>query len=794
MVLKYKVGELAKDLNISAKDIAAMLKEHGFEKSKTHGTTLELRELDIIFYEMLVKNAPDEAQMESYFAEASVPRVKEEPQQQEAVAEKAQIETDNAAASAENKAPEAAKAATPAAKAATPAAPQPRRDKPRGERPVRGAATVRVVDTRTSNVDLSRYDERIDSLVPQHQKELSRQKQKLGRKQNHRKPIISRKDTEADKMKRLELEKARAAQLKITLPDEITVGELAVRLKKSAADVIKKLMTMGVMASVSESVDFDTAAVIADEFGAKVEREIHITIEERLHMGDIEEEDVNTVSRPPVVVVMGHVDHGKTSLLDAIRNADVVSGEAGGITQHIGAYMVNINGRDITFLDTPGHEAFTAMRARGAQVTDIAVLVVAADDGVMPQTVEAINHARAAGISIIVAINKIDRPGANPDRVKQELTEHGIVSEEWGGDNICVPVSAKTREGIDTLLEMIVLVADMKELKANPDRAARGVVVEARLDKGRGPIASVLVQNGTLRNGDILIAGKTVGRIRAITNDKGVKLEEAGPSTPVEITGLADVPETGDNFNVVADEKLARELVERRRTEEREMQDKTMGSVSLEDLFRRIEAGELKDLNIIVKADVQGSVEAVTASLLKISNEEVRVNVIHGGVGAVTESDVMLASASNAIIVGFNVRPEQTAADIAADNKVDIRMYRVIYQCIEEIEAALKGMMAPKFREIITGHVEVRQTFKVSKLGIIAGCYVTDGSVKRTSKIRVLRDNIVITEDDIDSLRRVKDDAKEVAHGFECGIKLVKFNDLKEGDIFECFEVEEYRE
>ncbi|MBQ6553402.1 MAG: translation initiation factor IF-2 [Clostridia bacterium] len=792
MLNKYKLGDLAKDLDMQAKDISAILKDK-LNAERASGAILELDELDIIFQTVLDTRKPKPEALLAYFAAANEPRAKEP--EKPAEPEKKPEKPAEKQAKPEQK-PEQKEGKPAQQGAAIPPRPQ-KQDKPKGERPIRGAQTVRVVDTKSGlvGVNLARYDERIDNLVPERQKELSRQKQKVGKKQGFRRPVLSRKDTEAEKMKRIAFEKARNAQLKITIPDEITVGELATRLKKTAAEVIKKLMSVGVMANVTETVDYDTAAIIADEFGAKVEREVHVTIEERLHIAEGEDEaEGNVVPRPPVVVVMGHVDHGKTSLLDAFRHSDVAAGEAGGITQHIGAYQVKLNDRLITFLDTPGHEAFTAMRARGAQATDIAILVVAADDGVMPQTVEAINHAKAAGVSVIVAINKIDRPGANPERVKQELTEYGIVPEEWGGENICVPVSAKTREGLDTLLEMLLLTADVKDFKANPDRPAKGIVIEARLDKGRGPVATLLVQNGTLRAGDIIIAGKSVGRVRALTNDRGATIEEAGPSTPVEITGLAEVPETGDVFNVVADESLARKLVEQRRVEEREHQSKNAGNVTLEDLFSRIQEGMLKDLNIIVKADVQGSVEAVSASLQKISNEEVRVNIIHGGVGAVNESDVMLASASNAIIVGFNVRPDATAAETAKANSVDIRLYRVIYQCIEEIEAAMKGMMAPKFREVVGGHAEVRQTFKVSKLGVIAGCYVTDGTIVRGSKIRVLRDNVVVAEDEMDSLRRVKDDVKEVKSGFECGIKLEKFNDIKEGDVLEAFTIEEYRE
>ncbi|MBR3921106.1 MAG: translation initiation factor IF-2, partial [Oscillospiraceae bacterium] len=604
---------------------------------------------------------------------------------------------------------------------------------------------------------------------------------------------FSKKETEAEKLRRLELERARKQQLKVLIPDEIVVSELASRLKVTATDVIKKLMGLGVMATINEVVDFDTASLVAEELGAKVEKEVIITVEERL-IDDTEDDDTNLSERSPVVVVMGHVDHGKTSLLDNIRKANVTAGEAGGITQHIGAYRVAVDGRDITFLDTPGHAAFTAMRARGAQVTDIAVIVVAADDGIMPQTIEAINHAKAADVSIIVAINKMDKPEANPDRVKQELTEHGLVIEEWGGDIICVPISAKTGMGIKELLENIILVADVKELKANPDRLAKGTVVEARLDKGRGPIATLLVQNGTLHTGDVIIAGTSVGRVRVMTNDKGQTVHEAGPSVPVEITGLAEVPSAGDIFNAVEDERLARELVELRRHEAKEEQFKQYQKVTLDNLFSHIAEGEIKELPLIVKADVQGSVEAVKQSLEKLSNDEVRVRVIHGGVGAVSESDVMLASASNAIIVGFNVRPDNVAAENAQRDNVEIRLYRIIYDAIEEIQDAMKGMLAPKTREVILGKAEVRNVFKITGAGTIAGSYITSGKVTRACQIRVVRDGIVIFEDKIDSLRRFKDDVKEVAQGFECGIGLEKFSDLKEGDVFEAFIIEEYKD
>ena len=576
------------------------------------------------------------------------------------------------------------------------------------------------------------------------------------------------------------------------IPDSITVGELASRLKVTATEVIKKLMMLGVMATINEEIDFDTASLVAEELGAKVEHEVIVTIEERLIDEDDDSED--TQERCPIVVVMGHVDHGKTSILDRIRHAHVTAGEAGGITQHIGAYQVQYEGKDITFLDTPGHEAFTAMRARGANITDIAILVVAADDGIMPQTVESINHAKAAGISVIVAINKMDKEGANPDRVKEELTKYGMVCEEWGGDVICVPVSAKTGEGIDDLLENILLVAETSELKANPDRRAKGTVVEARLDKGRGPIATLLVQNGTLHTGDVIIAGTAVGRVRVMTNDKGTVVESAGPSVPVEITGLAEVPEAGDIFNAVEDERLARELVEQRKHEAKQAKFNEYQKVTLDNLFSQIEQGEMKELSIIVKAYVQGSVEAVTQSLEKLSNEEVRVRVIHGGVGGIKESDVMLASASNAIIIGFNVRPDQTAEEIAARDKVDIRTYRVIYDAIEEVETAMKGMLAPKFREVVMGRIEVRQVYKITNVGQVAGAYVLSGKVTRQCQIRVVRDGIVIAEDKMSSLKRFKDDVKEVGESYECGITLEKFRDFKEGDIFEAFIMEEYQD
>ena len=655
----------------------------------------------------------------------------------------------------------------------------------------------RTVDTRGSYVDLDKYNERYDQMATSNKHKndnYSSKKQKINQKSAQRnRQQFSKKESEAEKLKRLELERARKQQLKVLIPDSITVGELATRLKATATEVIKQLMKLGVMASINQEIDFDTASLVADEMGAKVEKEVIVTIEERL-IDDTDDDDTNLQPRCPVVVVMGHVDHGKTSILDRIRNAHVAAGEAGGITQHIGAYQVNVNGQDITFLDTPGHEAFTSMRARGANITDIAILVVAADDGIMPQTVESINHAKSAGVQIIVAINKMDKEGANPDRIKEELTKYDLVCEDWGGDVICVPVSAKTGEGIEELLENVLLVAEVQELKANPDRLAKGTVIEARLDKGRGPIATLLVQNGTLKQGDIIIAGTAVGRVRVMTNDKGRTVKEAGPSVPVEITGLAEVPSAGDIFNAVEDERLARELVEQRKHEAKQEQFNAYRKVTLDNLFSQIAEGEIKELPIVVKADVQGSVEAVKQSLEKLSNDEVRVRVIHGAVGAVKESDVMLANASNAIIVGFNVRPDPVAADSAARDGVDIRLYRIIYDAIEEISTAMKGMLAPKYRDVEQGRVEVRQVYKISNVGMVAGSYVLSGKVTRGSQVRVVRDGIIIADDKIAGLKRFKDDAKEVAEGYECGISLEKFADVKEGDIFETYIVEEYRE
>ena len=667
----------------------------------------------------------------------------------------------------------------------------------------------RVVDTRASEVDLSKYNEKYDVMATQKsgdrdqngrhggKNNIQGNRQKFMNRQAKGKQQYQKKETEAQKLQRLQLEKARHAQLKIEIPDEISVGELATRLKATATTVIKKLMSLGVMASISEVIDFDTAALVAEELGAKVEREVHVSIEERLNIVEddtTQDAEEDLMPRAPVVVVMGHVDHGKTSILDYIRKSHVQAGEVGGITQHIGAYQVTQSGKTITFLDTPGHEAFTAIRARGASVTDIAVLVIAADDGIMPQTVEAINHAKAANVPIIVALNKCDRPEADPDRVKTQLTEYDLVPEDWGGDVVCVNVSAKTGMGIDELLEMINLVADMQELKANPNRAAQGTVIESRLDKGRGPIATILVQKGTLHNGDVVIAGTAIGRVRQMMDERGQLIKEAGPSVPVEITGLVEVPQAGDKFNAVEDERLARELVEQRRTEQQEEKFRAFHKVTLDNLFSQIAEGEIKELPIIIKADVQGSCEAIKQSLEKLSNDEVRVRIIHMGVGGINGSDIMLADASGAIIIGFNVRPDSTAASEAEEKGVEMRMYRIIYDAIDDVQNALKGMLAPKIREVDLGSAEVRQVYKISSVGTIAGCYVKDGVITRNSIIRVVRDGIIIYDDEIASLRRFKDDVREVAAGYECGISLGRFNDIKEGDILEAYRKEEYRE
>lgn len=766
---KYRINALAKDLDIKSKDVIDILTESG-HPGRSHMTSLEQEELSIIF-EVVTQN--NQADIESFF------KVYEDKK-----AAKKAAEQEIKKAAAEELRKKSGIAAVPTKQKTAPQQPQKQRAK--GE--------VRVVDTRGSaTVDLSKYDEKLEkfeTVVPDSAQNV---KQKIKKKNtrvfgNNRRKGNSPRDKF---LNRKPFVKPKPVQLCITVPDEISVGELASRMKTQAGEVIKKLMVMGVMASVNQEIDYDTAYLVADEFKIKVTKEIVVTIEDKL-FDESEDKNEDLISRAPVVVVMGHVDHGKTSLLDAIRNAHVTSGEAGGITQHIGAYRVNAQDNDITFLDTPGHAAFTAMRARGANITDIAVLVVAADDGIMPQTVEAINHAKAAGVTIIVAINKIDRPGADPEKVKQELTKYELVPEEWGGDTICVPVSALKKTGIDKLLDMIILSAEMLELKANPNRAAKGVVIEAKLDKGKGAVATVLVQNGTLKNGDYVIAGTSVGRVRVMTNDKGEKVEKSGPSMPVEIMGLSEVPNAGDVFNAVADERMAKNLVDQRKHHEKQEQFNSETKVNLDDLFSQISAG-VKTLNIIVKADVQGSSEAVKQSILKLSNDEVKVSVIHAGVGAITESDVMLASASNAIIIGFNIRPDKFAMDTAARDNVDIRTYRIIYECIEEIESAMKGMLAPKFKEVILGRAEVRQTIHVPNIGTIAGCYITDGKVTRNANIRVVRDGVVVFEDKINSLKRFKDDTKEVLQSFECGIGLEKFNDIKVGDVLEAFVMEEIK-
>ena len=771
-MMKYRVHEVAKDFNSTSKVISQILTDYA-TTPKNHMQVLENDELDIIFEYLTQHNQV-----------GSIAEIFNTPAQAEPKpTDKKPAKNDKPAKSAQQ--------------AAQPAAPTPvKKEKENKPHVPRQVAEKRVIDTRGSAaVNMTKYDEKFDKMAGERGRDRDRKggKEKIVNKSKQRQQQVAsakRRQEERDKMQKLQLEIAKKQQLKVSIPDEINVGELASRMKKTAGEVIKQLIKLGVFASVSDVIDYDTAALVAMELGCKVEKEVVVTVEERL-IDDHEDSADELVGRAPVVVVMGHVDHGKTSLLDYIRHANVASGEAGGITQHIGAYTVEVNGSPITFLDTPGHEAFTSMRARGAMVTDIAILVVAADDGIMPQTIESINHAKAANIPLVVAINKMDTVGANPERIKQQLTEYDIVPEEWGGDTIVCPISAKTGMGIDNLLENLVILAEVQELKANPNRAAKGAVIEARLDKGRGPIMTVLVQNGTLKLGDIIIAGTAVGRVRTMINDKGVRITEAGPSVPVEISGMSEVPSAGDTFNAVADERMARELVEERKIQQKNAAFGANKKVSLEDLFSQIQAGEMKTLNIIVKADVQGSAEAVKASLEKITNEEVRVKVIHSGVGAINESDVMLAATSGAIIVGFNVRPDNAARDNAVRSNVDMRMYRVIYDCINEIESAMKGMLAPKFKEAIIGHAEVRETYKVSKVGTVTGCYVTDGKIQRGCSVRVLRDNVVIHEGELASLRRFKDDVKEVANGYECGMQVEKFNDIKVGDVIECFVMEQ---
>ena len=776
---KSKVSDIAKDFGMASKDILTVLAAYT-DSPKKPSQVLEESEINFIFEYLTQKN---QVKIETIFAE-SAPEKKEEPAPRQEAKPAAP-----AASAPKAEAKPAAPAARPAQQSKSTATQQPATRVPE----------KKIVDTRkVTNVNLDKYDEKLQDMAERSGDRRMNQSNKekfrnAGRNRGGKQSMTfsnKRRQEEAEKMRRLQLEIAKKTPLTVKIPDEISVGELASRMKKTGAEVVKCLMKNGVMASLSQLIDFDTASFVAEELGCKVEKEVVVTIEEKL-IDDHQDTEDELQPRAPVVVVMGHVDHGKTSLLDYIRNASVASGEAGGITQHIGAYQVQINGKPITFLDTPGHEAFTSMRARGAMITDIAILVVAAEDGIKPQTVESINHAKAAEIPVIVAINKMDKPDANPARVKQQLTEYGLLAEDWGGDTIVCPISAKTGMGIDNLLEMVALTAEVSELKANPNRAASGAVVEARLDKGRGPVATLLVQNGTLKQGDIIIAGTAVGRVRQMVNDKGAKLTSAGPSVPVEITGLGEVPEAGAHFNAVADERLARELVEQRKEEEKRKANAPISKVSLEDLFSQIQAGEMKTLNIIVKADVMGSVEAVKASLEKISNEEVRVRVIHGAVGAISESDVMLASTSNAIIVGFNVRPDAVARESAARSHVDMRMYRVIYDAIDEIEAAMKGMLAPKFREAVIGHAEVRQTYKVSSVGTVAGCYVTDGKIQRACDVRIVRDGIVVHEGHLASLQRFKDAVKEVASGYECGLSFEKYNDIKLGDIVEAYVMEQ---
>lgn len=784
-IKKNKLNEVAKDFNMQSKALIELLGKY-FDGEKKSQATLEDKEMDVIF-DVLTKQHSVES-FDDYFA---MQKENKEPAPKKEAAKKASDKkpTDKKPAAKANEKADTNKASNqelPKKKVKDPNKPMQSRTK--GE--------VRHIDTRAGSVDLDKYNERYENIAPANDRNSDNvvRKQKLNQKskQYRKQGMRSHKhESEAERLKRIAAERAKK-QIKITVPEEITVGELAALLKMTAAEVIKKLFALGMMATVNEVIDYDTAEIVATELGAKVEKEVVVTIEERI-IDDTVDAEEDLQPRDPVVVVMGHVDHGKTSLLDAIRNTSVTSTEAGGITQHIGAYRVQTPEGKITFLDTPGHAAFTSMRARGAMATDIAILVVAADDGIMPQTIEAINHAKAANVSIIVAINKMDKPGASPDRIMQQLTEHDLVPEEWGGDVICIPVSAKTHQGIDKVLESINLVAEMLELKANPNRAAKGIVIEAKLDKGRGPVATVLVQNGTLKTGDTIVAGSSVGRVRVMTNENGKVLDSAGPSVPVEIMGLAEVPQAGDTFDAVSDERLARELVEQRKREAKEEEFKQYQKVTLDNLFSSISQGDMKELNIIVKADVQGSVEAVKQNVEKLSNDEVKVKVIHGSVGAINESDVMLANASNAIIVGFNVRPDPVAAEIAERDGVDMRMYRVIYDCIEELEAAIKGMLAPKFREVVLGRAEVRNVFKLSSAGMIAGSYVLDGKITRNSQIRVVRDGIVIFEDAIASLKRFKEDAKEVASGYECGVGLEKFNDIKEGDILEAFIMEEVK-
>ena len=793
-LVKYRIKEVAADLGVTPKEISAIVEKY-FEKPKSTAQVLDEQQLNVIFDLMTQRNPI--SSIEVVFAAAFAAKEAEEKRKAEEAAKKAAEEKKKAeeAAKAAGK-PAPAAAATPAKagekkpaqggqnKPAKPAEPQRKRER-------------RVVDTSAVQVNADRFDDRVDTLISERDQNRSGGKQKIGgknKKQQQQGPKGAKsKEDERKRMNRLRLEVIKKTPLTVKIPDEITVGELAARMKKTAAELIKCLIKNGVLATVNQTIDFDTAEFVATELGCKVEREVVLSIEDKL-FDDHEDTAEELVTRPPVVVVMGHVDHGKTSLLDAVRKTNVVAGEAGGITQHIGAYTVKINDNLITFLDTPGHAAFTSMRARGAMCTDVAILVVAADDGIMPQTIEAINHAKAAKIPIVVAVNKMDKPGANPDRILTQLTEHDLVPSEWGGETEVCRISAKSGMGIDELLETVIVTAELQDLKANPNRAAKGTVIEARLDKNRGPIATLLVQNGTLNQGDTIIAGTAVGHVRVMTDDKGKTIKHAGPSIPVEITGLAEAPGPGDSFEAVTDERMARQLVEQRKQKAKDELAKQQSKVTLENLFDQMKKGEMKELNILVKADVQGSAEAVKANLMKLNNDEVAVKVIHSGVGAINESDILLASTANAIIVGFNVRPDAAAAASAQRSNVDIRLYSVIYECLEEIESAMKGMLAPKYREVVIGHAEVRVLYKVSAIGTVAGCYVKDGKVTRDSKVRVLRDNVVIYTGELGSLQRFKDSVKEVQANFECGMSVAKYNDLKEGDIFECFIMEQYRD
>ena len=834
---KYKVTDIAKDFGISTKKVIETFAELTGETRKT-GATFEENEVNALMEALTRETAvkdlgeylasgkePQPVKQETKKPEAK-PQAKKEAPKPEAAKPQPKQPKQPEAPKAEPKAEQAkpAQNAQPKAAQPKPVQQEKRNDKRNDNKQAEKRSEKRVtmqelasetgikepvateqvkvdraqvsVDTRTVDVNVDKFSARYDDLADSRNMPSKRKNAPTGKKEKFNRrgqQFGRRRETEAERLQRIQLEKARNAQLKISIPDEITVGELATRLKQNVAKVVAKFMQMGEMHAASDVIDFDSAALIAEEFHAKVEHEVHVSIEERLFTQEEDSAD-QLVERPPVVVVMGHVDHGKTSILDRIRSTNVTAGEAGGITQAIGAYQVNVNGSPVTFLDTPGHEAFTAMRARGADMTDIAVLVVAADDGIMPQTIESINHAKAANVKLIVAINKMDKPTANLERVKEQLTKYEIVPEDWGGETACIPVSAATGAGIQDLLERIVLEAEVMELKANPNRRAKGAVVEARLDKGQGTIATLLVQNGTLHKGDCLIAGTAVGRVRTMRNDKGVEIESAGPSTPVEITGLTEVPTAGDIFEAVEDERLARELADKRTTEAKEKQFAAYTKVTLDNLFDQMAQNDMKELPIVVKADVQGSAEAVKQSLEKLSNDEVRVRVIHAGVGAISKSDVSLADASNAIIIGFNVRPDAVAKAEAEQAGVEMRMYRVIYDAINDVSDAMKGMLAPKVREVALGEAQVRQVYKISSVGTVSGCRVTSGKITRDAQLRLVRDGIVICEDAIASLKRFKDDAKEVAEGYECGITLQKFSDVKEGDVFECFKLEEYRD